>query len=236
VAGFRKLTADIFILFILGVGMFGWLGQTAEAAEAEAEAEAERERETKTAAAGLIAVKVLVKDYAGVSPGDIEKATHVASRIYRRIGVEITWFGVGTGDQKIPGDPAGNEAFCASVLVVNLHSDPQDDGDRLGTMGMAAVGSRIARVFMDPVVQTAYKAQLPPSTVLGYVIAHELGHLLLPPNSHSRGGLMRATLDAMGVRMERLWFDASQAALIRVKLSGSIAPDLIARAREPDGW
>jgi hypothetical protein len=217
VTGFSKLSAQI---FILGVGIFACLGQKADAAGGAAEP---------------IAVKVLVKDYAGVSPDVIEKARIVTTRIYRRIGVDITWFGDGTQEQEIPGDPAGNEAFCASVLVVNLHLEPPEaDGDRLGTMGIAAVGSRVARVFMVPVTQAAFKAHLEPSTVLGHVIAHELGHLLLPPHSHSPKGLMRATLDDMGVRMAQLWFDETQAALIRIRLSGSAPPDLVARGREPD--
>ena len=33
------------------------------------------------------------------------------------------------------------------------------------------------------------------SVVLGWVIAHEIGHLLLPANSHSKFGIMQASVD-----------------------------------------
>jgi hypothetical protein len=217
VAVFHKTA---FVL-ILAVSILGRLGQTAETAAAEP---------TTT-------VKVLVKDYAGVSAGDMKKARIIATRIYQRIGVDILWFGDGRSEQVVPLETAANEAFSSSVLVVNLHLDPSDDGvDLLGTMGMAAVGSRVSRVFLAPITQAAFAAHMELATVLGYVIAHELGHLLLPPNSHSPGGLMRATLDNAGARAGRLWFDETQGALIRVKLANTIAPALVARGGAPDGY
>lgn len=223
-AGFYKLSVHI-LIFV--VGIIGWLGQVAD-----------------TAADEPVEVKVLLKDYAGVSPDVLEKAKEITTRIYRRIGVDVTWFGTGADRQAVPRDPAELQAFCSSVLVVNLHEEvPPEDEGRVGMMGMAPEGSRVARVFMEPIAQAASRAYLDPSTVLGYVIAHELGHLLLPPNSHSAKGLMRASLDDMGARLGRLWFDETQAAQIRVGLSGSgsgsssesasNAPALIARAVAP---
>jgi hypothetical protein len=50
--------------------------------------------------------------------------------------------------------------------------------------------------------------------ILGYAIAHELGHLLLPPNSHSVGGIMRASLDMKLAAAQRLRFTGDQGRLI----------------------
>jgi hypothetical protein len=53
--------------------------------------------------------------------------------------------------------------------------------------------------------------------LLGEVMAHEVGHLLLPINSHATTGIMRASMRAeFGLRPR---FTAEQAALIRRRLT-----------------
>ncbi len=49
-----------------------------------------------------------------------------------------------------------------------------------------------AWVFFDLLRKAASEFQLNTSLVLGNIIAHELGHLLLGANAHSKWGLMRA--------------------------------------------
>ena len=59
------------------------------------------------------------------------------------------------------------------------------------------------------------------SQLLGHVMAHELGHLLLPHGAHSAAGLMRPALDRAQVRAAiagLLTFTPDQAALIRARL------------------
>jgi len=69
------------------------------------------------------------------------------------------------------------------------------------------------------VMETARKADLSIPEVLGHVIAHELGHILLGPGAHSRSGIMRASLDLEWLRIGGLWFTASEARAIREKLA-----------------
>jgi hypothetical protein len=59
------------------------------------------------------------------------------------------------------------------------------------------------------------------ASLLGVVIAHEIGHLLLPYGSHSASGLMQGDWDSrqfLLARTRRLWFTAQQAELIRAHL------------------
>jgi len=164
-------------------------------------------------------MNVIVRDLTGVSPAVIERAKRVAAGVYRRIGVDITWFGAGDLVQQVPTDSALNELFCASVIQVNLlPADPEDTLHppfRATTVGMAAPGSRFARVLVQRIRVLAVQERIDVGRVLGYVMAHEIGHLLLPPNSHSRDGLMSALLDLTQVRRGSLWFDEDQAARIR---------------------
>ena len=50
----------------------------------------------------------------------------------------------------------------------------------------------LATIYVDRVASLAGAADLATHVVLGYAIAHELGHLLLGSNIHSARGLMRA--------------------------------------------
>jgi hypothetical protein len=60
------------------------------------------------------------------------------------------------------------------------------------------------------------------ATVLGNVIAHEVGHLLLRATSHSRIGIMRAHMDVQpAIHLQS--FDKTQARVIRTALMGPTA-------------
>jgi hypothetical protein len=54
--------------------------------------------------------------------------------------------------------------------------------------------------------------------VLGHVVAHELGHLLLGRGTHSAAGLMRADLDTNLAVQGRLLFTDAEARAIRAAL------------------
>jgi hypothetical protein len=57
-----------------------------------------------------------------------------------------------------------------------------------------------AQIFFTQVQAFARSCQADVSTLLAYVIAHEIGHLLLPRTPHSATGLMKADWDRALVR------------------------------------
>ena len=88
------------------------------------------------------------------------------------------------------------------------------------TLGMAIPGARLVWVFVGRVEFLAAWCSARPSDVLGHVIAHEIGHVLLGLGAHSSAGLMAATLDLPRIALGGLWFDHGQAAIIRARLAG----------------
>ena len=57
--------------------------------------------------------------------------------------------------------------------------------------------------------------------ILGHVIAHETGHLMLPYDAHSPTGIMRAQMDSKSMREAfcgNLYFTLAQSELIRTAL------------------
>jgi hypothetical protein len=74
-------------------------------------------------------------------------------------------------------------------------------------------------VFLTPIEQMAASdRELSLDAILGDVIAHELGHLLLGNHAHSVQGIMRARWQAdqlHGLSAGRLFFTTDQAARLR---------------------
>jgi hypothetical protein len=87
------------------------------------------------------------------------------------------------------------------------------------TVGFAIPGSRAANVIYERIRRIARRRRVASGLLLGYVIAHELGHLLLPARSHSSSGLMRPDMDMKLAAMRKLRFTADQVALIQERLT-----------------
>jgi hypothetical protein len=153
---------------------------------------------------------VIVCDFAGVEPSVLAAAEAVASDVYRSAGVTIEWAESGC----VAGSPG---------LYVNLVS--VDSGDvHLAelTVGFAESGGLTATVLYNRIVRLARHHHKKAQMVLGYVMAHELGHLLLPANSHSATGIMKPTLNLdNGAAALRVSFTPQQAELIARKIQGT---------------
>lgn len=76
----------------------------------------------------------------------------------------------------------------------------------------------MARRFYDRVTTVAHERQRNVSDVLGWAMAHEMGHLVLPYPSNSATGIMSAVWSGDAFRHAKdgaLSFTMSQAALMR---------------------
>jgi hypothetical protein len=80
-----------------------------------------------------------------------------------------------------------------------------------------------AFVFRDRVTHVARERQQDVARVLGYAMAHEMGHLLLPYPAHSTNGIMRAEWNGDDLRHiadGSMLFTPAQATLIRAQAAG----------------
>jgi hypothetical protein len=86
--------------------------------------------------------------------------------------------------------------------------------------GQAARGTGRAYIYFRRVAFAAHQRARDVGTVLGMAIAHEVGHLLLPNNSHSIVGIMRADLELTSMLPQE--FTLRQSATIRANLSADM--------------
>jgi len=105
--------------------------------------------------------------------------------------------------------------------VVRLVAKDSDGGMTPSerALGTAAVGTRVAIIPYPRVLELASNGSATVGLVLGHVIAHELGHLLLQRATHSAAGLMRATLDLQLAQQGRLLFTAAEGQAIRAAIA-----------------
>jgi hypothetical protein len=141
-------------------------------------------------------VRIRILDYARIANDVLAQAQQRVTDIYIGIGVQIRW-----QVTALPLDPSSSGAdtvtepseFVLIVLSPNMSRRLKIARD---AVGMAIVppqgGGRIAYVLFDRVTLAARAARSDVPDVWGRVMAHEIGHLMLPDGSHSGSGLMRA--------------------------------------------
>jgi len=159
------------------------------------------------------AVVVLhVTDYVSVQTVLLQRAQTAASKVYAQIGVEVEW----TTGWAALAPPDGAQHFDVVFLTQDMPAYRESNAK---TFGKASPPARRAYVFFSRVLDHARATISDPSQVLALVLAHELGHLLLPDEGHSRGGIMRAEWG--GSLFDVPPFSRAQAATIRARLAAN---------------
>ena len=163
-----------------------------------------------------ITLMVLVDNRAGVPAKILEKAREDAERVFQDMKIAIVW--LEPGDARL-----GTPDVFTSVDVVRLLPQAMTDQMNAPSLcGLAEAGTRVAYVFYNRIQRvSSIRTDADTGNILGHVIAHEIGHLLLPPNAHSRFGIMQAVLDQRLAAMNGLFFTPSQARSIRTRLGAN---------------
>ena len=139
------------------------------------------------------AITVRVYDRAGIPEAALEQAKEETGRILRKTGVETHWVNCPAKGQRDPACDTEVAPAEARLRILPLQG-PSKTGQVLGAalaLGEGRFGN-LATVFYGGVDEMAGGERLLARRLLGYAIAHELGHLLLGPGSHSESGIMMA--------------------------------------------
>lgn len=169
--------------------------------------------------AAIVAVAVRTVDAAEpVHPATIDlqmrNDTQVPARVLEQSqqAVRDIFAGAGLTVRWTESAPRFTVQIVAQVLGYARAASP--------VMGVAfrRTNGSTAQVFFRQVQDFARAYHVDLSTLLAYVIAHEVGHLLLPTLAHSPTGVMQAAWDQALVRDatgRSLTFTEAQAAMIR---------------------
>jgi hypothetical protein len=161
------------------------------------------------------AIRILVINKMGLPPRDtLVEAQAEAARIYAAVGVRIAWT-----------ESLSTLPRLTMMIVSNPNAWPERVGaDALGAAPAADQGTgHLAYAFHDRIRASAQRHVTDPAKVLGHVMAHELGHLLLARASHSSTGIMsdrwgQFEMDLIAANLMK--FTNEQARLIRRTVAG----------------
>jgi len=180
-------------------------------------------------------ITLRVFNYAGGTTGVIAKAEREAGYVFEQAGVSVLWWDCLAKNAE-PGctGPFGTYDLTLRILPGEPKNEPGLPED---TFGFALFPSA-ATVYSSRLEAHAASidATLDYATLLGDVMAHEVGHLLLGPGHHSKTGIMQAHWQEQTLRdgiKRMLHFTPEQANRIRTEVSSRLEfhEDQLARTR-----
>ena len=171
-------------------------------------------------------VTLMLDARARIRPDEVARATVEVTRILGAIGVRVHWIASATGTNRL--DDRLEPVFTIHVIVLARTDRPDADALPLGLAppATALCGADVV-IFKEHVDEFARVHGRPVPLILGLVLAHEIGHALLPKPTHSSVGIMQAPWDHETMTQASdpgLRFTAQQGALIRARLNRSCSP------------
>lgn len=166
-------------------------------------------------------IRVRVGNYAQASPSTMAGAEREAARILFAAGLQTVWLDCPVGHTPPAAlDPCQEPLEPADIVLRILPNSSQNKFQ--DTVFGFAVQPVLASAYYDYPARLARgdNAESELHVVLGCVIAHELGHLLLGSNSHSGSGIMQSRWERKQIRQATtgaLLFTPAQAKDIQVE-------------------
>jgi hypothetical protein len=163
---------------------------------------------------------VLLYNYADVPRKTLTEAEAFAGRSYRAAGIEISWVECATSEEDADRFRACEQAGPGRTPFLKMIPETMAGKLHLSTKSEDALGVALessAYILYSRVHETARLWGVPEYVILGRTLAHELGHVLLGENSHTRSGLMSPRFGREDLVLDtgQFLFDRKQAARLR---------------------
>jgi hypothetical protein len=174
-------------------------------------------------------ITIRIYDYAVIPANLLARSQKVVDRLYAEIGVKVDW-----AETIIGGTPAGDPIQIDPRELIVIILNPRMSQRQLlpeNVVGVAATtpdaSGRMAYVLYDRLDKLDFASDNHVMDAMGLVIAHELGHLLLPHGSHAPAGLMQPvwSLGMLQTDQGQFGLSPAQGQVIRRALQAA-APDV----------
>jgi hypothetical protein len=166
-------------------------------------------------------VTISVYDYAHVPAEFLAAAEGDARRIFRQVGVDTVWINCLPNEEKIELPTCYSVDATHLMMKILPRAINAHVRDRKDVLGDALVDEKgvgfYAYAFYDSVQKLAEEHRLG-HTLLGNVLGHEIGHLLLGSRSHTVSGIMSAHWNGDELRRiseGTMFFTPSQSRMLR---------------------
>lgn len=155
-------------------------------------------RDRTDAGPRTITITLRVYDYVRLDRPRLLAAESEATAILAQAGIEARWMDCPKSQAEFDNYPDCQSVWRANDFVLRVLPKAMVDSrtkwqDALGsTPECGRAGTCTSNVFYDRTIRLAEGASATLPVLLGRAMAHEIGHLLLGANSHSRTGIMHA--------------------------------------------
>ena len=147
---------------------------------------------------GQDSVVVRVYDYAALPAFERENGMAVAQNIFRSAGIVVRWTDCSPAIKSGNDAPGCEGPLAATGVILNIVRRPLPEcaHESLGCAVQDAKSGRgmTAYVFAQRLEETVQMGGTARFRLLGFAMAHELGHLLLGADAHSQNGIMQPNL------------------------------------------
>jgi hypothetical protein len=183
-------------------------------------------RDAQSQAANL-RIHIHLYNYADIPRGALVQAEQEAAKIFKRIGIQTEWQVCPLPEERFSRNSACESPESASRFTMRLLSNTMAErlrsgGDFFGLASLPAGGGFGVRasIFAERATKMAGNPEWS-GVILGDLMVHELGHLLLSSPAHSVAGIMTGrwqTKELERAAQGALWFLPEQAQTIRAQV------------------
>ena len=182
------------------------------------------------AAESGITIRVRVNNYSHASLPRVSEAERVAGRILGASGLRIVWLDCSVAHCQEP--------LESTDIGLRILSQPKSNEFPDTVFGFANAPA-LASVYYNYALRRARSdnAEFEVPILLGCVIAHEIGHLLLGPKAHSAEGIMQPRWQPREIQQAtRGWllFTSSQSKSMRIQVQARAKPKMAVAAANID--
>src|SRR6266436_7031400 len=174
-----------------------------------------------------VSLAISVFNDAGVEPSVWSQAQSRATEIMRRSEISLNWLDCGSRASRMP-DPNCSAISYPTHLSVRVVPKVSPVKEHIfgQTFQDAAGEGNYVLVYYPSIETFRAPTTVPTGELLGCVIAHELGHLLLGTASHSSTGLMSAVWQDPELQQAvrgKLFFTSGEGERIRFRFAAATA-------------
>ena len=147
---------------------------------------------------GGLTITVRVNNFARLNPETVMGAIGQARTVFRKVGIETAWRICSDDSNARP--PECRAALGSTELAFNVVGRRKPVTGKLGFTTCAQVFEdqrglgKYGVIYADCLEKMPGVGGLLPSVMLGHLLTHEIGHLLLPAEDHAPNGVMRAVM------------------------------------------
>jgi hypothetical protein len=174
-----------------------------------------------------VSLTVSVFNDAGVEPSVWSQAQSRATEIMRYSGISLIWLDCGFPAGRMLDSNCSKISYPAHLSVRIVAKVSPRKGDIFGQTFQDATGEgNYVLVYYAGIKAFRAATTVPTGELLGCVIAHELGHLLLGTASHSPAGLMSGVWQDAELQQavrHNLFFSSGEGDRMRLHFAAAIA-------------